>query len=163
VQGQRTTGVHGSKELNHRVLIDRICLPELSPTQRIVGPIRCKIFDNPESSYDLIIGQDVLQLLGIKIDCNTKTVTWNNNVIPFHTKDYFGESNLSTTMALEADHPLDEEYAKEARYKSNIILPSKYESIDPLKVARQQKHLTKRQQADLATVLGRLGTIFPAS
>lgn len=160
VQGQRTTRVHGLKELNREVLIDRVCLPEFSPTQRIVGPIRCKVYDNPESSYDLIVGQDVLQLLKIKIDCDTKTVTWNNNMIPFHPTDYFEQSDVLEAMALEADDPLEEEYAKEAGYKSNVILHSKYESVDPLDVARQQKHLTKRQQDDLAKVLSRFDKLF---
>ena len=74
VDGQRVVGVHGVELLNREVLLEDICLPEFSATQRVAGPIRAVIFNNKESTYDVIIGMDVMQVLGIVVDCATKTI-----------------------------------------------------------------------------------------
>ena len=79
VTGTRVTGVHGGKLLNQEILLSDIRFPEFSPTQHIPGPTRATVFTNPESNYDIILGMDVMQVLGININCSTKTVSWNQN------------------------------------------------------------------------------------
>jgi hypothetical protein len=57
--------VTSSALLDKEVLIEEMILPEFSSTTQISGPIHAIIMDNGESSYDLIIGMDLLQTLGI--------------------------------------------------------------------------------------------------
>ena len=70
--GTKVNGIHGSEHLNHEVLFTGLCFPEFSPMQKIPGPIRATIFNNKESNYDIIIGMDLMSLLGIDINCFTK-------------------------------------------------------------------------------------------
>ena len=45
--------------------------------------------DNESSQYDLILGMDLMQLLGIDIHTSTKTVIWDGLRVPFKPRDYF--------------------------------------------------------------------------
>ena len=160
VNGTRVTGVHGGRVLNQEVLLGEVSFPEFSPTQRIPGPIRATVFHNPESNYDIILGMDVMQVLGIDINCSTKTITWNGNTVPVRPSNYFEEANFSLTMSAEEDDPNAIEAASKAGYKSQTILHSKYERITPQEVASQQKHLTMQQQNDLAQLLAKYDKLF---
>ena len=109
-----------------------LCFPEFSPTQRIPGPIRATVFDNPDSVYDIILGMDTLQVLEFDISCSTKTVTFNGNTIPFRPKNYFDQVNfLSSLNAISQQDPLDTDTTflpslpvEAEGYKAKVILPS---------------------------------------
>jgi hypothetical protein len=73
-QKRRVTGVTTSALLDKEVLIEDMILPEFSATTRISGPIHAIIMDNVESSYDFIIGMDLMQTLGIGIHNLSKTI-----------------------------------------------------------------------------------------
>ena len=77
VSGTNVTGIHGVQHLKQEVLLEDIGFPEFSPTQRIPGPVRTKVFNNPNAAYDVILGMDLMQVLGIDICCSTKTVAWS--------------------------------------------------------------------------------------
>ena len=72
--GTKVNDIHGSEHLNHEVLFTGLCFPEFLPTQKIPGPIRATVFNNKESNYDILIGMDLMSLLGIDIHCSTKTL-----------------------------------------------------------------------------------------
>jgi hypothetical protein len=65
------TGVHRTKPLNCFVMLNGMQFPEFAPTTKVAKPVKAIVFDNEESSYDVILGMDVLQPLGFKIDCAT--------------------------------------------------------------------------------------------
>jgi len=157
VPATNITGVHDSNQHNQQILIEDVGLPEFSPSQRIPGPIRATMFRNDKCQYDLIIGMDLLQVLGIQIDCATKTVTWQDMRIPFRPSNYFDIASFT----LEADDDLSTvEAAAKAGYKSSTILHSKYDQVSPHVVAQQQKHLSVRQQEQLANVLKKFDKLF---
>jgi Aspartyl protease len=54
------TGVHGTKPLNHFVMLNGMQFPEFAPTTKVAKPIKAIVFDNEESSYDVILRMDVL-------------------------------------------------------------------------------------------------------
>jgi hypothetical protein len=66
-QKRQVTGVTASALLDKEVLIEDMILPEFSAMTRISGPIHAIIMDNVESSYDFIIGMDLMQTLGISV------------------------------------------------------------------------------------------------
>jgi hypothetical protein len=66
------TSVTSSALLDKEVLIEDLFFPEFSSTTRISGPIHAIIMDNVESSYELIIGMDLMQTLGIEIYNSSK-------------------------------------------------------------------------------------------
>jgi hypothetical protein len=140
------------------ILINNMTLPEFSSTQRVPGPIRVIIMDNNESSYDLIIGMDLMQTLGIDIHNRRKTVVWNTLRVLFKTHDYFTSGNfqahLLDAMAGSKD-PIEN-----TGYKSKTIKRSLYEAHDLHTVAEQQKHLTPSQRQDLTDLLSRYPKLF---
>ena len=107
---------------------------------------------------------DVLQALGIKIDCDTNTIQWNDNFIPFRPSDYFDQMVFTSSLFDDLDdlaEPTNNpSTALGAGYKSKTILPSHYEKVDTDKVAKQQTHLTTTQQFELAQVLARHEKLF---
>jgi hypothetical protein len=96
-QKRHVTGVTSSALLDNEVLIEDMILPEFSSNTRISGPIRAIIMDNTESSYDIIIGMDLMHTLGIDIHNSSKTVVWGQLRVPFKPHDYFS-SNLFQTV-----------------------------------------------------------------
>jgi len=164
-EGEGFTGIHGSNVHNNDVLLADLIFPEFSPTQKIPGPVRAIVFDNDRSVYDIILGLDILNPLGFIINCDTKTIHWNENFIEFHPADYFSEKSFSASFVSITDDPLldeDEESiaAATAGYKSKTLLSSLYEEVDTDNVAKQQKHLLPSQQSDLARILSKYKKLF---
>jgi hypothetical protein len=142
--------------LSEEIFIGDVVLPEFSATTRITGPIRAIIMDNGESSYDMILGMDFLQALGIDIHNSSKTIVWNGVSIPFKSPDYFYQQTSIDAM-LEVMVTVDDE---NLGYKSKVISESLYESCDPKEVAEQQQHLTPSQRQDLLSVLQKFPKLF---
>ena len=160
VEGSRVTGIHGSETLNQEVMMSNITFPEFSPTQRVPGPIRATMFNNPDSAYDVILGMDVMQVLGFEISCVSKTISWNENRIEFHPSDYFDTVSFTASLLESKDDPLDEFEAAEAGYKSKTILHSKYEEVNAIDVAKQQTHLSSSQRDELAKLFAKYNKLF---
>jgi hypothetical protein len=121
--------------------------------------VRAKVFHNPNATYGVIQGMDLLQVLGIDVRCSTKTVTWNDMVILFRPSNYF-DSAATTLTFLANDDPLDEIEATKAGCKPTTILHSKYEKVDPCFVVQQQKHLIDDQQQELGKLFAKYDKLF---
>jgi hypothetical protein len=151
----RVTGVTSSALLDKEVLIKDMILPKFSSTTRILGPIHAIIMENSESSYDLIIGMDLMQKLGIDIHNSSKTVVWDQLQVPFKPHNYFS-SNLSQTALQDHmvgsfnEHDADEELG----YKSKNIKVSLFEQHDPHHVAKPQMHLVYLTEAGASSTIG---------
>jgi Reverse transcriptase (RNA-dependent DNA polymerase) len=154
---RKVIGVAASSIMDREVLIENMTLPEFLSTQRVSGPIRAFVMNNNESQYDLIIGMDVMQILGIDIHNSTKTIVWDTLRVPFKPEDYFKGAfphSLIDAMMGSPD-PADTD-----GYKSKTIKSSSYEQHDPHVVAQQQKHLTPSQRQDLAVLLSNYPKLF---
>jgi hypothetical protein len=166
VPGRKVQGLHGTEVHRHEVILSDIMLPEFSTSLKVQGSIRATVFNNDSSIYDIILGNDVLVPLGIDILCATMSVKWLDEMIPFRPADYFTTQPSASFISEAADDPFDdrlhfrEQLAKEAGYKSRDILESKYDAVDPLNVAQQQKHLTPSQRQDLANLLSKYRKLF---
>ena len=153
----RITGLHGSKPLDRFVWLNGVQFPEFSPTTKVAKAIKAIVFDNPESNYDVIIGMDVLKILGFRIDCATLTISWNQETTLFRPANYFSNETLyECIQAMLADH----DDIDQMGYRTKTILSSKHEKVDVHEVARQQSHLSERQQQQLAAVLQKHTHLF---
>jgi hypothetical protein len=94
------------------------------------------MFNNSESQYDLIIGMDTMQAIGIDINFSTKTISWNGNHIPFCPTDYFSDETFFAILDEAVANTSEEEEAVEAGYKSKTILHSLYEKSNTDEVAK---------------------------
>ena len=50
-----------------------------------IGEIKGDVFDSPTCRYDLIIGQYVLERMGIILDFNKHQISWTENNIPMRS------------------------------------------------------------------------------
>jgi hypothetical protein len=120
---RQVTGVTTSALLDKEVLIEDMILPEFSATTCILGPINAIIMDNVESSYDFIIGMDLMQTLGIDIHNLSKTIVWGNLRVPFKPHDYFSSNLFQTVLEDQMVGSFDEQDADEELlgYKSKLL------------------------------------------
>jgi hypothetical protein len=96
-----------SSVTNQDVLLKDITLPEFLSSQHIPGPI-CAIVMNMDAQYDLIIGMDVMQVVGLDLHNLSKTIVWNGNHLPFKSHDYFDDAQLHESLAEAMDEcPFD--------------------------------------------------------
>jgi hypothetical protein len=115
-----------------------------------------------DTPYDLIIGMDLMQSLGIDISNSTKTICWHDKRIPFKPRDYFHsglyQETLLEAMAESPDNADDDPLHQ--GYHSKTIHSSHYGQSDPHDVAQQQMHLTSSQRQDLANLLSKFPKLF---
>jgi Retroviral aspartyl protease len=78
-------GVNTSSTTDQDVLKD-ITLPEFSSSQCIPGPIHAIVMDT-DTQYDLIIGMDIMQAIGLDLHNLSKTIVWNDHRVPLSLDD----------------------------------------------------------------------------
>lgn len=94
--------------------------------------------------YDLIIGCDLMEFLGIDVCFSTQEVEWDNATVPF--KD--GEEALKGLF-----HVDDPEIILEEHERVKKILNAKYEAADLEQVCREQTLLSNEEQQKLLQLL----------
>jgi hypothetical protein len=99
---RKVSGVTTSSVIDQYVMVKDITLPEFSSSQRIPGPIKALLMPM-EAQYDLIIGMDVTQIIGLDLHNSSKTIVWNGNHVPFKSHDYFDGARLHDTIAEAMD------------------------------------------------------------
>jgi hypothetical protein len=164
---RQVTGVASTLIMNKEVMMEDLFFTEFSATKRVPGPIRAIVMEHDAAPYDLIIGMDVMQKLGIEIHNTIKTIVWDSQHIPFKPHDYFlsgwFSQNLQHTLvdaAAAADFEDDADPLEDLGYESKTIKSSLYEKHDPKIVAEQQTHLSPSQRQDLAKVLSQFPKLF---
>ena len=72
---------NGKFNANKFVHLRDLYFPEFDKAKRIYGK-RVQIFDNPNSSHDIILGRDYLLDLSFIFDFNLKNVRWGDHIVP---------------------------------------------------------------------------------
>jgi hypothetical protein len=147
---RKVSGVTASSVIDQYVMLKDITLPEFSSSQCIPGPI-CALIMLMEAQYDLIIGMDVMQIIGLDLHNSSKTIVWNGNSIA----EAMDECPLDS---IEDFFPM--EIPGQLGYKSPTIQRSLYEQVDIHDVALQQKHLSGAMQSKLEQILSQYPKLF---
>ena len=124
----------------------------------IVLVIISSCFDS-DCRYDVILGADFLDKIGMNLLYKTLQIEWLGNVMPMesikpnqiaaHVEAYLAQMEVDD-MGVDLDS-----------YLSAPILDAKYERLDIDHVVRVHcRHLTTPQQADLRTLLARHTKLF---
>jgi hypothetical protein len=98
IQPSKVSGVNASSVIDQDVLLTDLTLPKFSSTQRIPGPIRAIVMDM-DAQYDLIIGMDVMQVIGLDLHNSSQTIVWNGIHVPCKSPDYFDHARLHESLA----------------------------------------------------------------
>ena len=102
--------------------------------------------------YDMIIGRDLLQALGLSINFNDLTLQWDDAIIPM--KD--------TSCTINNSYYIKEEgtTVDDATECIKKILDAKYEKANLHQVAKDQSHLDKYEQEKLLRLLKKYENLF---
>ena len=101
-------------------------------------------------AYDMIIGRDILEFLGIDIKFSDQTVEWGFASLPFKDQD----SNLTDFYVEEP------EAVEEANERLKKILDAKYEAADLEEICRDQPELSRDEQDRLLCLLRKYESLF---
>ena len=127
-------------------------LPELSNSRIIEW--KCQVNDSKSpSNYDMIVGRDLLEQLGINLKFHTQTIEWDDAEIPMrspsitHQEAFLAESTEGK-LALKASE----------RLKS--ILDAKCEKANLVQEVNRHDDLTEDQQQKLLVLLKKCEHLF---
>ena len=125
-----------------------IKMPEFNETATI--KIDCHVTTD-KSNYDIIIGRDTLQELGITLDFSNGTVTWNNSTISMKLPN----CNLTEHYFIN-----DPSNVEEASDRMKRILDTKYERANLYLLVRDATYLSEYEQNTLLKLLKKYESLF---
>ena len=168
---------------NKELTLYNAILPEFHRSRHI-NKITTKIF-HQKCRYDMIIGRDLLNELGIVLNFNDKTITWEKAQITMRTypsnhttktiaETWFLDAAEETTMQMNDDriYPLSDKSTKTddiffqennattEGYKSKQIHESLYDKVNITEVVNKCTYLSKQQQQQLHQLLSSHPTLF---
>ena len=126
----------------------KLRLPELNPSAEL--KIVCHV-TNRQSNYKIILGQDVLNELGIVLDFKRRVILWNESEAQMKPL----ESTSKTHFSISDSTRVSSETERIKR-----ILDAKYEKANLSKIVREAIHLKTCEQDKLYEVLKKYEILF---
>jgi Retroviral aspartyl protease len=125
-------------------------LPECNLKKQITWEFHIDDRSNPSDTYGMIIGRDLLRKLGIILNFNDKTVTWDTNTIPMKDRGSLNSQKVITEIYLTANEPqsLLNEFSC-----STKILDAEYKPAILEEVSKTCESLNEEEQQKLLQVL----------
>ena len=109
------------------------------------------------SNYDMIIGKDLLNELGIDIKFSSGTLKWEDTEVPMRD---FGELRDKQVAHHSYCMHEDAESVQEMQSRTLKILDAKCEPIDIPKVLNEQEQLTESEIVKLGRLLKKYESLF---
>ena len=146
----------GMSTLTEKVTLKQCILPEFSRSYRI-DEINAFVHDN-DTSYDLIIGRDVLMQCGFSLDFENQVVKWMEMEVSMKSSRFWN-SRQNVELAF-VDWEGEQDGTDDKDCFITNILPSKYDNVTPEQVAEHQDHLTGQQREELTELLHEFPALF---
>ena len=132
----------GNLTTNRYVFLSELTLPEFDKSKKISGNTAL-VFDS-DCNYDIILGRDLLQKIGLVLNFGTNTIEWLDAVIPMKTPDFWTSPNSFYSAMDDTDDdifPGDhfESFKAQALKK---LLASDYKAVSINDVIASQHHLS---------------------
>jgi len=134
-------------------VVTEFSLPDFNDSKVLSWP--CYLDETEAIGYDMIIGRDLMNEIGLSLDFKNKEIIWDDLRLPMRkqgNKDCSINEVVQRTMEPEATQELTERASK--------ILDSKYEKADLREVANKQTHLSKNDQDILHNTLKKYEHLF---
>jgi len=135
-----------------------IVLPEFSSSMEIQWV--CSIDDNPNATYDMIIGRDLQSALRMDISFSTSSITWNEMTIPMRTGQQKTKEELNSYLDSLIEIAGDPDLIKGDLFNATKILDSNYKKADLEEVVKNFTHLTEEEQSAVRILLYRFESLF---
>ena len=156
----RNQTMSGTFMSNTQVSLQDVKLPEFSPTRRI-AIIQARVMSNT-SPYDLIIGRDVITMLGLNLDFQENTILWDSIKRPMYKLN-------DIQHILHQPQPLAANLYTAQQFQETItsdclaqvsIEDADYQPTSINDVVARCTHLNPQQQNDLHKLLSRFTKLF---
>jgi hypothetical protein len=126
-------------------------LPEFSSSVEVQWS--CAIDENPDSTYDMILGRDLQSTLRMDILFSTGTLVWNEISIPMCTGKQREQTHLNEYLdQVIKDLSLPENITEEL-HEATKILDANYKKADLEEFVKNIPHLTDAQKSHIRTLL----------
>jgi len=135
-----------------------LILPEFSSSMEVQWS--CAIDENPDSTYDMIIGRDLQSALGMDILFSTHSIIWNGITIPMRTGQQRSKEALSAYLDNVIETSSEPKILREELYEARKILDSNYKKADLEEVVRNIPHLNEEQKNQVKSILYRFESLF---
>ena len=130
--------------MSESVIIREAKFPEFR--NRYIGSIKADVFDSPTCRYDIILGRDLLERLGLKMDFHNHRMTWGDRTIPMKSTVDFKPNQREVdqylnlfTLQEHRDTALFDSFSN----NNAIILDRKYQAVTPEEVVQQLPSVRK--------------------
>ena len=163
------TTTQGTHTCNEFVFIEDIQSPEFNNSRHIKGAM-AYVFDSHDCPYDVILGRDFLQTIGIKMDFQLDVIQWLDTIVDMKRIKQFDWPETRQTFMQEfgtelhyLDMDVEDEYLCNKHIEESFaveILQSKYGKVSVDEVADMQKHLTEHQHLKLRNIFRKHLTLF---
>jgi hypothetical protein len=138
-----------------KVAIEALNLPQFTRKRQVSSTFH--LFEKRnEDKYDIILGRDFLQAIGLIIDYSASQFTWDNISVTMVPSGYWTREKVkcvAKTWNKSTDEAVDEIYLTE-------ILPAEYKPVNIEDVIREQIHLSVEEQRQLQNVLFEFQGLF---
>jgi len=138
----------GPMETNQKCKL-QFMFPELSETKLIEWKMH--IVDSKSMNYDIIIGRDVLEELGIIIDFKSKQITWDEISVPMRTMEEVEHEGYFIN---------DSKLVAEELARTKRILDAHYEAADFEAILSSCQNLNAQQKQELKGLLEEFMELF---
>jgi hypothetical protein len=133
--------------------------PEISTSKVVTW--QAKVDDktsSKESTYDIIMGMDLVTSIGITVDCEQRCIRWGGTEIPLKTRNTLNDNEI-LHMLYHAEHEPDILQEAEKRPK-NCILDAEYRKFEVDPNVQELAHFTADEKQILGETLKKLPTLF---
>ena len=135
----------------------KFSLPEFNLKKQITWEFHVDDRSKASDTYGMIIGRDLLGKLGIILNFNDKTVTWDTDTIPMKDRGSLNSQKVITEIYLAANEPqsLMNEFSR-----STKILDAEYKPAILEEVTKTCENLNEEEQRQLLQVLQKYEHLF---
>jgi len=147
----------GTFKTRHEVQLTLI-LPEFSSSMEVQWA--CAIDENPNSTYDMIIGRDLQSALKMDILFSTNSLIWNGMTIPMQTGQQKSREELDVFLDHMVEIASEPELIREELYDAVRIRDAEYKKANLDEVLRDIPNLTELQKSQLRTILYKHKCLF---
>ena len=159
---RRTTTTNGVFATNSNVKLTTVKFPEFG--NHYIDQLSADVFDSPSCRYDIILGRDILKMMGARIDFKSHTVDWMGREIPMKSQREISKGVI-TPMEQFHNHFLQEEeedynLLAELYADDVLIMDRKYQAVQPEEVVQRLDHLTPSQRTQLKSTFEKYKKVF---
>jgi hypothetical protein len=153
-----TWSTNGGKFNTHYEVPLTIVPPKFSSSMEVQWS--CAIDENPNSTYDMILGRYLQSALRMDILFSTGTLVWNEISIPMHSGQHREKKHLNEYLDQVIEDLSLPELIREELHEATKILDANYKKADLEEFVKNIPHLTNNQKSQIRTLLSKHESLF---